>query len=143
MACAVSYLRGRRSPDYPAATGRGTRKADRRLRDGRPCSHPGLQPKVAMSRLRLRVILRSPDLPCESLPGLGARGRRVSCVTALAVLAAKVSLPAGRPAPGRFGVEYVPDDGAGRCAGGGTGGAVRAFQVGAGVRCPAVPAGSG
>jgi hypothetical protein len=30
-----------------------------------------VQVKVAMSRVRLRVILRSPDLGCVSLPGLG------------------------------------------------------------------------
>lgn len=41
----------------------------RRQGPGRLCP---VQPKVARSGLRLRVILRSPDLPCESLPGFGA-----------------------------------------------------------------------
>jgi len=31
-------------------------------------------PKVARSGLRLRVVLRSPELPCESLPGFGRAG---------------------------------------------------------------------
>src|SRR6266568_6024588 len=42
-----------------------------------------VQPKVASSGLRLRVILRSPELPCESLAGSGRAGG-MSCVTALA-----------------------------------------------------------
>jgi hypothetical protein len=32
-----------------------------------------VSPKVANVRLRLRMILRKSGLPCESLPGIGAR----------------------------------------------------------------------
>jgi len=51
-----------------------------------------VQPKVATSGLRLRVIFGGPELPCGPLPGPG-RGLR-SCVTALAARVA--SRPAGR-----------------------------------------------
>ena len=69
--------------------------------------------------LRLRVILRSPELLCEGTAGGWARGRRMSCVTALAARVA--SLP-GRTSPGRFEVGYPArsgeppdhDDGGGR-----------------------------
>jgi hypothetical protein len=74
---------------YPACHGRRHR----------PCP---VQPKVARSGLRLRVILRSPELPCETLPGLGRAGG-MSCVT---TLAARVASPSGRASPGRFEVGY-------------------------------------
>ena len=49
-----------------------------RFSSGRPICP--VQPKVAKSGVRLRVILRSPDLPCESLSGFGvARAVNVVC----------------------------------------------------------------
>lgn len=75
----------------PASLGPGDKVADYRLeeqigqggmavvyrgRAERPNHRCPAQPEVAKSGLRLRVILRSSDLPCESLLGLGAGRQR-------------------------------------------------------------------
>src|SRR5579871_4231839 len=41
------------------------------LKDDKTADQCPVQAKVAKSRIRLRVTLRSPDLGCESLPGFG------------------------------------------------------------------------
>jgi hypothetical protein len=69
----------------------------------RPCP---VQPKVARSGLRLRVILRSPELPCESLPGPGPGPGRAGRMPRVTALAARVASPPGRAAPGWFEAGY-------------------------------------
>jgi len=108
-----------------------------------------VQAKIAKSRIRLRVILRRPDLGCESLPGLAVRrrplrppgarlrgGARLSTVAKFDATAAACALPGwesrtpaaparGRPGASRRTSRNEP-------AGGGAAGAGAARRAGPG-----------
>ena len=94
-----------RSRSRPTSAGRQSAGS------GPRCDYP-VQPKIARSGLRLRLVLRSPDLRCESLPGSG-RVWSENVVRDGAGSRGRSSL--GWQAPGRLEVEFVTEEGAARC----------------------------